>query len=519
MKFRALHAAALALLSVLAIGSPAAMAQGKSSISGMIYFDANANGRPEAHERAIRNLQVDLDGPDYHESRKTDEHGRYEFTELADGKYWISVKLPSGFGLSAGENRELTLEGYTRLERVDFGIARSEMLPTPTVAPTRPPPPTATKPPVVSVPQAPAAPAVSSAPPPASSGAPRSFGAPGVARQAPPTNTPQPTPTSKPSPTPEPPPTAVPTPTRTPPPLDELQAAAERARAALAWPTAPHTGSTTSGNDMLLDVPFRNAHDGSDYADTNTGSASLAMALEAYGFKAETADLRALANVLSRNYDVGQPPRIDVLVRVAEQAGLRGIGLYQGIRLSVWTAEDVRERVRAGYPILTQIGSSEAYSDGKPEEQRYVLIIGLKDGAFLYHDPSYPDSRGARRTLPASSLSLAWSRGAGSAQAAALALGRAQLGLFASPDELVAAQQQPDVFANVREVPVVTSQPAQDGPSPARPLQQVEAEEMEEVSAEPSLPWGIPATHPLLVAFWAVTGVALLKVAAGLVFG
>src|SRR6185295_17985634 len=119
-----------------------------------------------------------------------------------------------------------------------------------------------------------------------------------------------------------------------------LQVAAERARSALSAPVAPHLGSTREGQNVLLDVPFRSALDGSDYADTNSGTAAVAMALEAYGFNVPTADLRALANTLTRTYDVSQPPRIDTLVRVGEQVGLRGLGLFQGVRFTVWNVDN-----------------------------------------------------------------------------------------------------------------------------------------------------------------------------------
>ena len=58
------------------------------------------------------------------------------------------------------------------------------------------------------------------------------------------------------------------------------------------------------------------------------------MALEAYGFGAGTSDLRALANTLGRSYDVSQPPRLEMLIRTAEVAGVRGLGLYQGVPLT-----------------------------------------------------------------------------------------------------------------------------------------------------------------------------------------
>jgi hypothetical protein len=81
----------------------------RSSVTGTVWFDSNANGRPDSGERAIRNLQTDLDVPNYHESRKTGDNGINEFT-----------------GLSAGNPDVMILNGLTAFVHVDFRIARAE---------------------------------------------------------------------------------------------------------------------------------------------------------------------------------------------------------------------------------------------------------------------------------------------------------------------------------------------------------------------------------------------------------
>src|SRR5204862_4357694 len=105
MKARGFLAGLLTVLTVLGAAVPAAQAdQGRASLSGTVYFDANVNGRPDPQERAIRNVQLDLVGQGYRESRKSGENGAYEFNNLVAGQYVLSIKLPSGYGLSAGEN-------------------------------------------------------------------------------------------------------------------------------------------------------------------------------------------------------------------------------------------------------------------------------------------------------------------------------------------------------------------------------------------------------------------------------
>jgi hypothetical protein len=248
--------------------------------------------------------------------------------------------------------------------------------------------------------------------------------------------------------------------------------------------------------------------DGSDYADTNSGSAAIAMVLEAYGYRAETGDVRALANILGRTFDVSQPPRIEMLARIGELSSVRGIGLYQGVRLSNWTADDVREKLRAGYPVLTLVRTDGPDTAGDLGAERFVVIVGLKDNNFVYHDPTYQDDRGAGRTLTERALVKAWASSSGSSQAVAFGLGQAQLGLFSPLEDLLEAQREPTrpTTNGMRDVP--TPGPIQ----PLGPLSQlipVPTPVPEEIQATPGSPIG--AFHPLFLAFWAVAGVVAVK--------
>lgn len=272
-------------------------------------------------------------------------------------------------------------------------------------------------------------------------------------------------------------------------------------------------------NAVMLDVDFRTAVDGSEYEDTNSGVAGLAMALDAYGFSVPTADLRNLANELDRSYDVSQAPRLELLVRLGEMTGLKGVGLYQGTRAAVWSTDEVRERLRAGYPVLTLIRPAGADGPGELGRERYVLLIGYEGPDLLYHDPAFPDMAGAKRRISNEGLIEAWAAGPAPARAAALALGRVELGLFAPPADLKAAARNPDAALGLTPVPVPTTQVASAplGETTLKPVI-VETPPLSKGPAPESGPFGLPPLHPLLLAF---VGVALLvgvKVVAGLVF-
>jgi hypothetical protein len=559
----------LLALGIAALPSAALAEDRKGSVSGTAYFDANANGHPDPQERAVRNIEISLDGPDYHETRKTLDNGSYEFSELAAGKYTIGIKLPNGYGLSDAPTGDqtpdgkitLNVDGKTALISVNFGIARADQIPPSLRSPTGglPPTPSSSTPiPLISSPPSSSAPSLGGAPLPtvrptdvpptasslpgsatgssgaaarlvptapgaqptdspagsaaspsggpsasgASSGSSRQAGGPTV------TNVPTTAPTATTEPTTTSTPTMTPTPTRTPLAVDVQQAGAERAKAGLASLTMPRTASTREGDDALLDVPFRSAIDGSFYADTNSGSAAIGMVLESYGFSVPTADLRALANTLDRAYDVSQPPTLAYLVRVAEQAGLRSIGQYQGSRPAVWTADDVRARIRAGYPVVTMILPTDAGSDSPPAA-RFVVVVGVKGSDIIYHDPMYPDERGARRVVSGEALTRAWANGPNPSEAAGFALGPGELGLFAPVDRLMAAQQSGASDAR----PAATAATASTAAAPAPQLRPVENTAP---PASDSDSGGFPF-HPLLLAFWLTAAVVLFKVVSKLV--
>ena len=69
--------------------SAAPPGSGSGRLSGVIYLDANENGRFDAGENGAPNVTVILDG---RFSVRTDSNGRFDFTAVASGHHVITVQ-------------------------------------------------------------------------------------------------------------------------------------------------------------------------------------------------------------------------------------------------------------------------------------------------------------------------------------------------------------------------------------------------------------------------------------------
>src|SRR5262249_42905330 len=128
------------------------------------------------------------------------------------------------------------------------------------------------------------------------------------------------------------------------------------------------------------------------------------------------------------------------------------------------------------------------------------------------------------RKLPAASLTRVWANGPNPAQAAALALGRAELGLFASRDALAQAQRQPDTYSDAREVatavpqPTSAAEPSLGDPAQLAPIEQSAADQATVRPIEPSRgPWGWLPTNPWLLSFWVVASLIFIRIVASFI--
>ncbi|HEY3080592.1 MAG TPA: SH3 domain-containing protein [Chloroflexota bacterium] len=168
---------------------------------------------------------------------------------------------------------------------------------------------------------------------------------------------------------------------------------------------------TDSG--VLLRVPYRTQLDGSAYAGANCGPASVGMALEAFGTYMPTTDIRRAANRMQGTtgwYDVGTS--LDVLAEIAARNGLVVRGLHSGGGYDRWSFDDVRRALRNGHVVIPQVHL--ATLPGQEHSSRavdhFIVIVGYKEGRFIYHDPAFVGGGGHSLQIGEERLSLAWKR-------------------------------------------------------------------------------------------------------------
>ena len=96
---------------------------GTGSLTGRVFFDANADGRWSPSEDVASGILVFLDGR-YH--RVTDRNGQFTFTPVFSGDHLVTISLddvPLPFGLE-DESARLTQVGVRRTTTVDFPLIR-----------------------------------------------------------------------------------------------------------------------------------------------------------------------------------------------------------------------------------------------------------------------------------------------------------------------------------------------------------------------------------------------------------
>ena len=100
-----------------------AFGSGSGRLGGVVYLDANENGRYDAGEAGAANVTVVLDG---RFSVRTDANGRFDFPAVAAGHHVLSVEtdnLPLPWTLSNSGRTEVNVSTRERTE-VNIGAVR-----------------------------------------------------------------------------------------------------------------------------------------------------------------------------------------------------------------------------------------------------------------------------------------------------------------------------------------------------------------------------------------------------------
>jgi hypothetical protein len=430
-------------------------------ISGRVYKGPNANGD------GVPNVEVKIGFEGKTDSRRTGPDGGYQFGELLPGRYTVSVVVPNGFRLSSDGTISVVVQPRKITGGVSFGIvAKPEPTPKPatperraqTPTPT-PAPATATRAPSPELrddrqnDQALARPASvpnlanlfvptpsASSPPVAEATAEATpTAAPAVAAGA----TPGPTPT-RPGPTtaspddilaglgvhwrptngasavvaPTQPPTATAEPERRSA-EDGVAASAPRRlvtsfetlRRAAGQTAASQVRTWANDSSFWLGVPFKTQIDGSEFSSVNCGPASLAMVLAGFGLGVDPSGIRDYINHLLDQYDAEEGTSLDMLARVAREAGLNTFGLYGRSGYRPWSVDEIREHVKAGHPVITLVKyrSLPGHGTSLSDFDHYIVISGLAGDDLIYNDSAFATDYGFNLLISPEDLEQAWS--------------------------------------------------------------------------------------------------------------
>ncbi|HLZ30653.1 MAG TPA: C39 family peptidase [Chloroflexota bacterium] len=169
----------------------------------------------------------------------------------------------------------------------------------------------------------------------------------------------------------------------------------------LAWLLLVSALTLGPGDAHVLNVPYRSQLDGSAYALSNCGPASLSMVLAFYGIDAALGDLRVRAMQAQHSWiddDGGYSDDYGVFVynlaSVADGMGLRSTGLWtrEGARvdsLHEWEPADLRQEIDADHPMIVEVTyrALPSHAGSRALDDHYIVVHGTLGTDFVYSDP------------------------------------------------------------------------------------------------------------------------------------
>jgi hypothetical protein len=167
---------------------------------------------------------------------------------------------------------------------------------------------------------------------------------------------------------------------------------------------------------FILPIQYRSQFDGTPYQSGNCGPASLGMIASAFRDEhVKTTDIRELANIMqgtTGTYDSGTS--FEVLTAIGRRFGLIPLNLYNsGSGYHQWTLDEVREHLRAGYPVVPQVQFRRmpGHEAADATIDHFVVLIGTSGDNFIYHDPAFYEYSGQSLVITPEQLLYAWKTG------------------------------------------------------------------------------------------------------------
>ncbi|HZT06781.1 MAG TPA: C39 family peptidase [Chloroflexota bacterium] len=198
---------------------------------------------------------------------------------------------------------------------------------------------------------------------------------------------------------------------------------------------------------LWLGVPHRSQFDGTLYAPTNCGPASLGMVFEAFGLKGYPTDaIRGEVNRLQGDSNPDDGTSLYAIAAVAQRAGLVPVGISKR-----WTLKDVRAALEQGQPVITLTRYADLPGNGRldPGTNHYIVLTGVKGDQFIYNDPAYAQGAGRALLMPPETLLRAWADADIPAHAVAFALDASGAALLSPSAIRHLTYPDPDVNAAV----------------------------------------------------------------------
>ncbi len=158
-----------------------------------------------------------------------------------------------------------------------------------------------------------------------------------------------------------------------------------------------------------LAVPFLSQFDGSPFAASDCGPASVAMAINyATGehmtpLQARQAIIKLPGGGYAANPESGTA--IQDLARLARAHKVEAF-LGDGAASTGWGAERIRRHLSQGHPVivLTRLAYLPGYKSTSAVDH-YIILTGATNGGYTYNDPAL--SNGIKRTLTEAQLQMA----------------------------------------------------------------------------------------------------------------